>query len=51
MGPPVLLSLERFRFFDYVGIGHEEKSALYVPALTEQSPILSTLRPFKLSVI
>lgn len=46
LGPPILMSPARYRVFDYAGIVDEEPNSLLFPALTEQSPILSTLRPF-----
>lgn len=51
LGPPYLLSLARLRSFDFAGVADEEKSALVTPPLTEQSSILSTLRPFTPTVI
>lgn len=47
VGPPVLMMISRGRLFDYVGVFDEENSALVTPALTEESSILSTLKPFK----
>ncbi len=41
------MTLGRIRLFDYVGVFEEENSALVTPALTEESSILSTIKPFK----
>jgi hypothetical protein len=41
------MMIGRFRLFDYVGVFDEENSALVTPALTEESSILSTIKPFK----
>lgn len=46
LGPPILMSPARYRAFDYAGIADEENYSLLLPALTEKSPILSTLKPF-----
>ncbi|EFX79425.1 hypothetical protein DAPPUDRAFT_244963 [Daphnia pulex] len=47
VGPPVLMMLGRIQFFDYVGVFEEENSAMAIPALTEESTILSTIKPFE----
>jgi hypothetical protein len=41
------MTLGRIRLFDYVGVFEEENSALVTPALTEESSILSTIKPFQ----
>ena len=41
------MMISRIRVFDYVGVFDEENIALVTPALTEESSILSTIRPFK----
>ena len=50
LAPPVIISLNRFQSFDYVGVADDETSALLTPALTEISPISSTVRPFSTTV-
>lgn len=47
LGPQILLSSGRNRFFDIVGVADEEPSALLTPGLTEESPITSTVKPFQ----
>jgi hypothetical protein len=47
VGPPVVMMLGRIRLFDYVGVFEDETSALLTPALTEESTILSTIKPFQ----
>ncbi|XP_046461642.1 glutamate receptor ionotropic, kainate glr-3-like [Daphnia pulex] len=47
LGPQILLSSGRNRFFDFVGVADEEPSALLTPGLTEESPITSTVKPFQ----
>ena len=47
VGPPMTMTLGRIRLFDYVGVFEEENSALVTPALTEESSILSTIKPFQ----
>ncbi|EFX79427.1 hypothetical protein DAPPUDRAFT_319611 [Daphnia pulex] len=49
VGPPVVMMLGRIRLFDYVGVFEDETSALLTPALTEESSILSTVKPFNQS--
>ena len=41
------MSFDRIRFFDFAGVADEENSATLTPALTEESPITSTLKPFQ----
>jgi hypothetical protein len=41
------MMLGRIQLFDYVGVFEEENSAMIVPALTEESTILSTIKPFQ----
>lgn len=50
LGPPVLMTPARMRVFEYAGIAEDDKSAILTPAPSEESPILSTLRPFKPTV-
>jgi hypothetical protein len=47
MGPLVLMTVGGNRLFDYVGVFEDETSALLTPALTEESTILSTIKPFQ----
>jgi hypothetical protein len=47
VGPPVVMMLGRIRLFDYVGVFEDETSALLTPALTEESSLLSTVKPFQ----
>jgi hypothetical protein len=47
VGPPVVMMLGRIQLFDYVGVFEEENSAMIIPALTEESTILSTIKPFQ----
>ncbi|EFX79426.1 hypothetical protein DAPPUDRAFT_244962 [Daphnia pulex] len=47
LGPQMLMSSGRGRFFDFVGVADEETSALLTPASTEESPITSTVKPFQ----
>jgi hypothetical protein len=41
------MMLGRLQLFDYVGVFEEENSAMIIPALTEESTILSTIKPFQ----
>ncbi|XP_046461653.1 glutamate receptor ionotropic, kainate glr-3-like [Daphnia pulex] len=50
VGPPVVMMLGRIRLFDYVGVFEDETSALLTPALTEESSLLSTIKPFQPTV-
>ncbi len=47
LGPQILMSFGRSRFFDFAGVADEENSAMLTPALTEESPITSTIKPFQ----
>ena len=47
LGPQILMSFCRSSFFDFAGVADEENSAYLTPALTEESPVTSTLKPFQ----
>ncbi len=50
LAPPQLLAYASNVVFDYVGFVDEDNAILITPALSEESTLLSTIKPFKLSV-
>ena len=50
MGPPMAFTSERNEAVDCVGMADTEDCAMLSPALTEQSTLLTTAKPFQLHV-